>query len=207
MLRIFSRLGRPLGALSPVTSTSTTRDRIGFATSAHMQKKASSKPKLSRQDQLAKMKKGRHLKRIGSLQNQGRSGGGQTQLLDARMRRARDQKSKFQQAREFVKRSSTDQHERQQAEARIQRQRSRQLKQRGTPGLGFTPARFRLLPIENEAGTDLTALSSGTSGANRTMSIKELKAQVEASTFDNMGLHPEVAAAAQKILEAQVNER
>ncbi|KAJ1832573.1 hypothetical protein LPJ63_003433 [Coemansia sp. RSA 2711] len=172
-----------------------------------MQKKASSKPKLSRQDQLAKMKKGRHLKRIGSLQNQGRSGGGQTQLLDARMRRARDQKSKFQQAREFVKRSSTDQHERQQAEARIQRQRSRQLKQRGTPGLGFTPARFRLLPIENEAGTDLTALSSGTSGANRTMSIKELKAQVEASTFDNMGLHPEVAAAAQKILEAQVNER
>ncbi|KAJ2361341.1 hypothetical protein H4S01_005312, partial [Coemansia sp. RSA 2610] len=187
MLRIFSRLGRPLGALSPVTSTSTTRDRIGFATSAHMQKKASSKPKLSRQDQLAKMKKGRHLKRIGSLQNQGRSGGGQTQLLDARMRRARDQKSKFQQAREFVKRSSTDQHERQQAEARIQRQRSRQLKQRGTPGLGFTPARFRLLPIENEAGTDLTALSSGASGANRTISIKELKAQVEASTFDNMG--------------------
>ncbi|KAJ2343021.1 hypothetical protein GGF43_005796, partial [Coemansia sp. RSA 2618] len=165
------------------------------------------KPKLSRRDQITGMKKGRHLKRVDSLQNKGRSGGGQTQLLEARMRRAQGQKDKFQSARDFVQRSTLSPGDQKLAEARILRQRSRQLKQRGTPGLGFTPARFRLLPIENETGTDLTALSSGQGTHRRAMTVRELKEQVDASTFDNIGLHPAVAAAAARVLEAQIRVR
>ncbi|KAJ2448854.1 hypothetical protein GGF42_004963 [Coemansia sp. RSA 2424] len=150
------------------------------------------------------MKGSRHKMRLESLPQKGRSGGGQSQLLEARVRRARDQKEKFVQAREFVQRNASTQKERTMAEARILRQRSRQLKKRGTPGLGFTPARFRLLPIENESGTDLTALSNG-EGAS--MTIKELSEQVTKSQFDNMGLRADVAEAAKSILKAQLAAR
>ncbi|KAJ2834572.1 hypothetical protein GGI24_000312 [Coemansia furcata] len=151
-----------------------------------------------------KMKGSRHKMRLESLPQKGRSGGGQSQLLEARVRRARDQKDKFVAAREFVQRTTATQRERTMAEARILRQRSRQLKQRGTPGLGFTPARFRLLPIENESGTDLTALSNG-EGAS--MSIRELSEQVAKSTFDNIGLRADVVEAAMGILKAQLSAR
>ncbi|KAJ2780082.1 hypothetical protein GGI18_003855 [Coemansia linderi] len=142
--------------------------------------------------------------RLESLPQKGRGSGGQTQLLEARVRRARDQKERFVQAREFVQRNSTTQRERTMAEARILRQRSRQLKQRGTPGLGFTPARFRLLPIENESGTDLTALSNGEGGS---MTIKELSEQVSKSTFDNVGLRADVVEAVKGILKEQLSAR
>ncbi|KAJ2805431.1 hypothetical protein H4R20_002094 [Coemansia guatemalensis] len=141
--------------------------------------------------------------RIDTLQGKGRSGGGQSQLLDARMRRARDQRNKFDKAREFVQRTTTSREERLTAEARILRQRSQQLKSRGTPGLGFTPARFRLLPIANESGTDLTALSRNTGNGNQSMTIKELRGQVKMATFDNLGLEEDVASAAKQVLEAQ----
>ncbi|KAJ2851690.1 hypothetical protein IWW36_000835 [Coemansia brasiliensis] len=177
-----------------------------FSTSPQPQK-SGTKSKLTRQEQVARMKKGRHMKRLDAFQSKGRSGGGQSQLLEARMRRASEQKKKFHQAREFVHRLPNTQQDQQMAEARILRQRSRQLKQRGTPGLGFTPARFRLLPIENESGTDLTAISTG-SGANRkVVSVKELKEKVAAATFDNIGLHPTVADTIKAVLAKQTQTR
>ncbi|KAJ2895126.1 hypothetical protein IWW38_002381, partial [Coemansia aciculifera] len=162
------------------------------------------KEQQSRREKWEMMKGSRHKMRLESLPQKGRSGGGQSQLLEARVRRARDQKEKYVQAREFVQRNSSTQRERTMAEARILRQRSRQLKKRGTPGLGFTPARFRLLPIENESGTDLTALSNG-EGAS--MTIKELSEQVSKSMFDNMGLRADVAEAAKSILREQLAAR
>ncbi|PIA18571.1 P-loop containing nucleoside triphosphate hydrolase protein [Coemansia reversa NRRL 1564] len=156
-----------------------------------------------RREQLTRMKNSRHKMRIDTLQNKGRSGGGQSQLLDARMRRARDQRNKFDKAREFVQRNTNSREERLTAEARILRQRSQQLKNRGTPGLGFTPARFRLLPIANESGTDLTALSRNTGNGSQSMTIKELKEQVKMATFDNLGLEEDVVSAAKQVLEAQ----
>ncbi|KAJ1964245.1 hypothetical protein GGI12_001542 [Dipsacomyces acuminosporus] len=151
------------------------------------------------------MKSSRYKMRLESLQSKGRGGGGQSQLLEAKIRRARDQKNKNVQAREYVQRTSQTQRDRAMAEARILRQRSRQLKKRGTPGLGFTPARFRLLHIENETGTDLTALScdEGNGSARRSKTIKELTEQVAASTFDSISLHPEAASAAKHILTEQ----
>ncbi|KAJ2730849.1 hypothetical protein IW152_004953 [Coemansia sp. BCRC 34962] len=162
------------------------------------------KEQQGRREKWDKMKDSRHKMRLESLPQKGRSSGGQSQLLEARVRRARDQKERFVQAREFVQRNSSTQRERVMAEARILRQRSRQLKQRGTPGLGFTPARFRLLPIENESGTDLTALSNG-EGAS--MTIKELSEQVSKSTFDNIGLRADVIEAAKGILKNQLSAR
>ncbi|KAJ1792846.1 hypothetical protein LPJ62_000598 [Coemansia sp. RSA 2167] len=207
MLRVLAQLGRS-GTGTSGSGGAGHIDRMWFSSSAQAQgAKRAAKPKPTRHEQIAGMKKGRHLKRIDSLQNKGRSGGGQSQLLDARMRRASEQKSKFQGAREFVQRSSATPGDQKLAEARILRQRSRQLKQRGTPGLGFTPARFRLMPIENETGTDLTALSSGQGTARRAMTVKELKEQVATSTFDNIGLHPDVAAAAKQVLEKQIRNR
>ncbi|KAJ2333371.1 hypothetical protein GGH91_005955, partial [Coemansia sp. RSA 2671] len=162
------------------------------------------KEQQGRREKWDKMKDSRHKMRLESLPQKGRGSGGQTQLLEARVRRARDQKERFVQAREFVQRNSTTQRERTMAEARILRQRSRQLKQRGTPGLGFTPARFRLLPIENESGTDLTALSNGEGGS---MTIKELSEQVSKSTFDNVGLRADVVEAVKGILKEQLSAR
>ncbi|KAJ1667494.1 hypothetical protein IW140_003003 [Coemansia sp. RSA 1813] len=154
------------------------------------------------------MKTTDHRMRVDTVRQQGgRSGGGKAQLLDARMRRARDKKDKFHQAREFVQRSSASQEQRAMAEARILRQRSKQLKSRRTPGLGFTPARFRLMPVENESGTELTALSCNDGGMLRTMSIKQLAEQVSAATFDNMGLAAPVAEAAKQILMMQYRAR
>ncbi|KAJ1998284.1 hypothetical protein GGI04_005071 [Coemansia thaxteri] len=144
-----------------------------------------------------KLKSGRFQKRLDAVAHKGRSGGGQSQLLEARERRARDQKAKFVGAREFVQLQAGTQKERGLAEARILRQRSRQLKKRGTPGLGFTPARFRLLPIENEAGTQLAAVSSGRGGV---MTARDVAAHVAQADFDNMGLRADVAAAARSIL-------
>ncbi|KAJ1897636.1 hypothetical protein LPJ81_004499 [Coemansia sp. IMI 209127] len=146
--------------------------------------------------------------RVDSVrQGGGRSGGGKAQHLEARMRRAQDKKEKFHGARDFVQRASGTQEERALAEARILRQRSRQLKTRGTPGLGFTPARFRLMTVENEAGTEPVALSCNDAGVQRTVSIKQLARQVENATFDNMGLAPRVAEAAKQILAAQYSAR
>ncbi|KAJ2016848.1 hypothetical protein GGI03_000875 [Coemansia sp. RSA 2337] len=161
------------------------------------------KEQQGRREKWDKMKGSRHKMRLESLPQKGRSGGGQSQLLEARVRRARDQKEKFVQAREFVQRNASTQKERTMAEARILRQRSRQLKKRGTPGLGFTPARFRLLPIENESGTDLTALSNG----ENMMTIKELSEQVSKSMFDNIGLRADVVEAAKGILKEQLAAR
>ncbi|KAJ2656259.1 hypothetical protein IWW48_005124 [Coemansia sp. RSA 1200] len=145
-----------------------------------------------------KMRTGEHRMRIDGVRrsNSGRSGGGRAQLLDARMRRARDQKDKHHRAREFVQRSAVSQQQRRDGEARILRQRSRQLKSKKTPGLGFTPARFKLVPIESETGSDL-----------KTLGVKQLAEKVKAATFDNIGLAPSVADAAKHILEAQMKAR
>ncbi|KAI8320151.1 P-loop containing nucleoside triphosphate hydrolase protein [Martensiomyces pterosporus] len=161
----------------------------------------------NKRDKWAKMKSSRHKMRLEALQSNGRRGGGQSQLLEARIRRARDQKTKHEQAREYVQRTSQSQRERALAEARVLRQRSKQLKRRGTPGLGFTPARFRLLHIENETGTDLTALSCEGGSMRRTKTIKELAEQVASSTFDNIGLRVEVVGAAKQILTEQYQAR
>ncbi|KAJ2397656.1 hypothetical protein GGI23_003457 [Coemansia sp. RSA 2559] len=156
----------------------------------------------------AQLKTTDHKIRVDSVrQGGGRSGGGKAQHLEARMRRAQDKKEKFHGARDFVQRASGTQEQRALAEARILRQRSRQLKTRGTPGLGFTPARFRLMPVENEAGTEMVALSCNDAGVQRTVSIKQLARQVENATFDNVGLVPRVAEAAKQILAAQYSER
>ncbi|KAJ1741486.1 hypothetical protein LPJ68_002779 [Coemansia sp. RSA 1086] len=207
MLSLVARLRRA-SDLSLIAAMRVPREPIRhnpFSTSPQPQK--STKPKLTRQEQVARMKKGRHMKRLDAFQSKGRSGGGQSQLLEARMRRANEQKKKFHQAREFVHRLPNTQQDQLMADARILRQRSRQLKQRGTPGLGFTPARFRLLPIENESGTDLTAVSTG-SGANRqAISVKELREKVAASNFDNIGLHPAVADTVKTVLIEQIKTR
>ncbi|KAJ2629919.1 hypothetical protein H4R22_003031, partial [Coemansia sp. RSA 1290] len=207
MLSLVARLRRA-SDLSLIAAMRVPREPIRhnpFSTSPQPQK--STKPKLTRQEQVARMKKGRHMKRLDAFQSKGRSGGGQSQLLEARMRRANEQKKKFHQAREFVHRLPNTQQDQLMADARILRQRSRQLKQRGTPGLGFTPARFRLLPIENESGTDLTAVSTG-SGANRqAISVKELREKVAASNFDNIGLHPAVADTVKTVLTEQIKTR
>ncbi|KAJ1988493.1 hypothetical protein GGI25_005297 [Coemansia spiralis] len=164
------------------------------------------KEQQEKREKLAKMKIGRHRARVDLL-SKGRSGGGKSQLLDARMRRARDQKEKFFNARDFVQRSSATQQERSLAEARILRQRSKQLKKRNTPGLGYTPARFRLMPIENETGTDLTALArSDGKGKAKTMTIKQLAEQVAATTFENIGLRNEIVEAASQILGDQLKQ-
>ncbi|KAJ2524772.1 hypothetical protein GGI11_000576 [Coemansia sp. RSA 2049] len=145
-----------------------------------------------------KMRTGEHRMRIDGVRrgNSGRSGGGRAQLLDARIRRARDQKDKHHRAREFVQRSAVSQQQRRDGEARILRQRSRQLKSKKTPGLGFTPARFKLVPIESETGSDL-----------KTLDVKQLAEKVKAATFDNIGLAPNVADAVKDILEAQMKAR
>ncbi|KAJ2808184.1 hypothetical protein H4R21_000175 [Coemansia helicoidea] len=145
--------------------------------------------------------------RVDALKGTGRSGGGRTQLLEARVRRARDQKEKFASAREFALRGSGSREEQSLAEARIQLQRSRQLKARGTPGIGFTPARFRLMPIDNESGTDLTALSCESPAGRKTMTARELRDQVELAMFDSLGLRADVVAAATELLEAQAQAR
>ncbi|KAJ2779695.1 hypothetical protein H4R18_003871 [Coemansia javaensis] len=164
--------------------------------------KGGRKERLGRREQLERLQSTRHKMRVDALRGTGRSGGGRTQQLDARVRRARDQKDKFAAAREHALRGTATREERAQAEARILRQRSRQLKARGAPGLGFTPARFRLLPIDNEAGTDLTALERGAGPARRSLTARELRAQVDAATFGDLGLRPDVAAAAAELLAA-----
>ncbi|KAJ1814775.1 hypothetical protein LPJ75_002628, partial [Coemansia sp. RSA 2598] len=146
------------------------------------------------------LKTGNHRMRLSSIKG-GRGGGGQSQHLEARMRRSRDQKAKFDSARDFVNRTTATQKERALAEARILRQRSKQLKKRNAPGMGFTPARFKLMPIENESGTDLTALAR--SDGSKSLSARELAEAVAKASFDNLGLAKEVAAAARQLLAAQ----
>ncbi|KAJ2716969.1 hypothetical protein H4R19_000321 [Coemansia spiralis] len=165
--------------------------------------KSGKKERLGRKEQLERLQKSRHMMRVDALKGTGRSGGGRTQQLDARVRRARDQKEKFTSAREFALRGSASREEQALAEARILRQRSRQLKSRGTPGIGFTPARFRLMPIDNESGTDLTALSCESAAGHTSMTARELKEQVAQATFDSLGLRADVVAAAIELLEAQ----
>ncbi|KAJ2158989.1 hypothetical protein GGF46_003357 [Coemansia sp. RSA 552] len=203
MLGILTRAGRTAGS----TCLAERPRWAGFATTGWAQKLQKSKQEVGRREQIENMKRGRLRARVDALQGKGRSGGGKSQLLEARVRRARDKKDKFQQARDYVQRLSTTPKEQSLAEARILRQRSRQLKGSKTPGLGFTPARFRLLPIENETGSDLTALSSGTGAQRRTMTIKQVRAQVADSTFDNIGLGEDVARAATQIIEEQIRKR
>ncbi|KAJ1727148.1 hypothetical protein LPJ61_004730 [Coemansia biformis] len=169
--------------------------------------KGGRKEKLGRKEQLARLQNSRHKMRVDSLKGKGRSGGGKTQLLESRVRRARDQKEKFAAAREFATRGSATKEEQSMAEARILLQRSRQLKSRDAPGMGFTPARFRLMPIDNESGTDLTALSCESAAGRKSMTARELKEQVDQSAFDTLGLHADVAAAAIELLEAQAQNR
>ncbi|KAI7825968.1 hypothetical protein BX661DRAFT_199250, partial [Kickxella alabastrina] len=130
----------------------TTHNLAGAPLSAKREEKI--KEQQNRRSKWADLKKGTHRMRLTALQTAkgggGRSSGGQSQHLEARMRRSRDQRAKFDSARDHINRTTVTQEERGLAEARILRQRSRELKKRGTPGLGFTPARFRLMPVENE---------------------------------------------------------
>ncbi|KAJ1646570.1 hypothetical protein LPJ64_001960 [Coemansia asiatica] len=148
-------------------------------------------------EQQSKREKWQHLKasthrmRLSSIRG-GRSGGGQSQQMEARLRRSRDQRAKFDGARDFVNRTTVTQKERALAEARILRQRSRQLKKRGAPGMGFTPARFRLMPVENESGSDLGAL----------VGAGDVAEAVAKASFDNLGLSADVAGAARRLLVA-----
>lgn len=151
------------------------------------------KDQRARHQKFTKLDKSRHLKRLTQLtqKSQGRSLGGQTQLLDSRMRRSQAQKDKFQQAREFVQRRAPTLKSKAQEEARLLRQRSRQLKQRGTPGLGFTPARFRLMPVESQ----VTGVRN----------MKELREQMEKATWDNLGLRKEVREAVKQVVSEKLS--
>ncbi|KAJ1943518.1 hypothetical protein FBU59_002885, partial [Linderina macrospora] len=156
-----------------------------------------------RREKFAYLKQGTQRRRLDNKSASGRSGGGQSQQFESRMRRARDQKTKYEGARDFAIKHSETPEQRSMAEARILRQRAKQLKSRGTPGLGFTPARFKLMHIENEFGTDLNAISGGT----RSLTIKELEEVVESARFDSLGLRKEVAAAATLMLTEQFSAR
>ncbi|KAJ2726518.1 hypothetical protein GGI07_000460 [Coemansia sp. Benny D115] len=109
------------------------------------------KEQQGKREKLAYLKSGEFRKKISNLKAKGRSGGGQRQLLEARMRRSRDQKEKFHSAMDYINRTTKTQQERVREVARVLRQRSQSTKNRKVPGSGFTPVRFKLLPIENES--------------------------------------------------------
>ncbi|KAJ2586900.1 hypothetical protein H4R99_008320, partial [Coemansia sp. RSA 1722] len=64
----------------------------------------------NRREKWAQLKTGHHRMRLSSLKS-GRSGGGQSQLMEARQRLSRSHRAKFDNARDFVNRTTTTQEE------------------------------------------------------------------------------------------------
>ncbi|KAJ1863322.1 hypothetical protein LPJ73_000550 [Coemansia sp. RSA 2703] len=128
----------------------------------------------AKRDRWTELKRGRHRKRLDTVSSGSRSSGGRTQHLDARMRRAQAQKQKHADALGHVRLTTHTRRQLATEEARVLQQRTRQLRARRAPGVGFTPARFRLLPMQAETA--------------------------RAEAFGALGLRPEVVEAAQKVL-------
>ncbi|KAJ1718784.1 hypothetical protein LPJ53_006314 [Coemansia erecta] len=129
----------------------------------------------AKRDRWTDLKRAAHRKRQDAGSTGSRSSGGRAQHLDARMRRAQTHKQRHQEALGHVRLTTHTRRELAAGEARVLLQRTRQLRARRAPGVGFTPARFRLMPLASAEETRPAA-------------------------FDALGLRPEVVEAARTVL-------
>ncbi|PVU88223.1 hypothetical protein BB559_005688 [Furculomyces boomerangus] len=76
------------------------------------------------------------------------------------------------------------------------------MKKKKVPGIGYTPARFQLFPIENQSKTELLSiLRRGGKGANKTLKMSEVKELLDSARFEDMKLEPIVLEAARDFIK------
>ncbi|KAJ1674776.1 hypothetical protein EV182_002581 [Spiromyces aspiralis] len=135
----------------------------------------------------------------------GRAGRGQAAKHRVLARKAEKAKLEFESANKYVAKKALSREERLKSEAKLQLQRSLMLRKRRAPGLGHTPARFRLLPIP--ADPTVIRVEGGKRSASAPLTIKQLRKQTEECEFGGLRLRSEVSDAARRLLEDRIRAR
>ncbi|OMJ20408.1 ATP-dependent RNA helicase mrh4, mitochondrial [Smittium culicis] len=91
--------------------------------------------------------------------------------------------------------------------AKAQKKKYEDLKKMKVPGIGHTPVRFQLYPIENEAKTDLISIikRSNDGATKKAIDMSEIKQALTQADFDNLGLLPSVSNAAKCLISSRLS--
>ncbi|OLY81257.1 ATP-dependent RNA helicase mrh4, mitochondrial [Smittium mucronatum] len=92
-------------------------------------------------------------------------------------------------------------------QAKTQKKKYDDLKKKKVPGIGHTPVRFQLYPIENEAKSDLISVlkRSQNGSVKKSVEMTEIKQSLKNASFDHLGLVTVVSEAAKEYISTRLN--